>query len=760
MNFSSVTKQYARYIIIGIQFLILFTSVCSWLIHRSGAYSKTFALDEYILPETVVVAEDVTTDEIMGQSGVFLSTPAFSLKKGIYQIQINYNADRPESSVSVSCDLGSLEYTAPPAELDPHSHSASIILDIARDTDNVSIHAFFSGNGYISITNLGIYETSDRDKKNIFHAFLLCLLIGIGYYFKHSDTSVRQIMLALSAIFLISCYPLYTDFLTAGHDMPFHLLRIDAVKEGLSQGTFPVKLHPLWAKGYGYAAGIFYGDAFLYFPALLRLLGFSIQSAYKYYAALINLGTVLISYYSFRKIFSDKRLGLLGCLAYTLAPYRLMDMYTRSSVGEYTAMMFLPLILCGFYLMFTKQAETHPWEPVLLTALGMTGLVQSHILSCLMVVFVVLLICIIRVRYIFQWLRPMLSAVGLTIALNLGFVIPFLDFYQEDVMINSPDWTGQVTGSFQANGLFPIQLAGLFGRSKGGAWPAAAGISSEPTLGIGIFLTVGILLFLYLLCIHFRETAAGHHFYPALLCMLLGCVLLYMCTCYFPWDALISIGDGIKAIIHPLQFPWRLLAPATVLLTFVLCYSFQAAHKCLGRHFNSLLTGGLVLLAINCGWYFYDFSFTGEPYRIYNTYELNTMTMYSYDYLPVGTDPEEIEVNLILSDGVVSLESYRKVGTEITCTVTAEPEGGYIEFPLIYYKYYHCTDLDTGRQLSVCAGTNNMVRADLPGNYSGSIQIRFTEPWFWRLAEAVSFLTLAAVILLSIMKHYRCHSRG
>ena len=749
MNFIQFCRKYAKYFVIGVQVFILLIAVFSWLIHRGSAYGKTFALDEYVLSEHVIVSEDVTTDEIMGQGGIFLSTPSLSLKKGTYQIQINYNADRPGSWVSVSCGLGAIEYTAPSAELDPVSHSATVILDLGRNADDVCIQAHFSGNGYLSITNMGIYETGGRYKKTIFHSFLLCLLIGAGYFFLVSDTSVRKIMFFLAGIFLTACYPLYADFIIAGHDLPFHLLRIDAISQGLSQGIFPVKLHPLWAKDYGYAAGIFYGGAFLYFPAFLRLAGFSIQAAYKYYVAFINLGTVLISYTCFRKMFSNQSLGLLGCLAYTLSPYRLMDMYTRASVGEYTAMMFLPLILYGFYSILEAQNRKLQWKPIIITALGMTGLIQSHILSCLMVVFTALLACILLIRRVFhrQIFLSLICATGLTILLNLGFIVPFLDFFQEDVMINSPEWTGGVTGSFQGNGLFPIQLFALFGRSKGGAWATTAGISTEPTFGIGILFMIGMALFLYLLMLHFPGTTGHRNYKPALVCMLLGCLLLYMSTCYFPWDALISLGDFTKTIIDPLQFPWRMLAPATAVLTFVLCYAFQTAQKYLERHFEPILLGSLILLVTSCGWYFYDFSFTGEPYRIYNTYELNTMTMYSYDYLPAGTDPEAIQENLILTDGIVELTDYQKQGTQITCTVSAGSDGGYIEFPLLYYKYYCCKDINTGQTLPIYAGTNNMVRISLPENYHGSIHVCFAEPWFWRLAEIISFLTLSAVIL-------------
>ena len=208
-----------------------------------------------------------------------------------------------------------------------------------------------------------------------------------------------------------------------------------------------------------------------------------------------------------------------------------------------------------------------------------------------------------------------------------------------------------------------------------------------------------------------------------------------------------SLNEGIKKIVLTLQFPWRMLMPATILLVFVLCYSFHIVKKTWGNRHHQLLTGSLLLLMLSCGWYFYDFSFSGEPYRIYSTSELDTIQLCTCDYLPSGTDPNLIRANLVYANGVAPLESYQQLGTMITCSVKAQSEDAYVDFPLLYYKYYRCTDVDTSQALPVCAGTNNMVRVQFPEGYSGSISIRFVEPWFWRLAEIISALTLIGIIL-------------
>ena len=101
--------------------------------------------------------------------------------------------------------------------------------------------------------------------------------------------------------------------------------------------------------------------------------------------------------------------------------------------------------------------------------------------------------------------------------------------------------------------------------------------------------------------------------------------------------------------------------------------------------------------------------------------------------------------NLIHAEGISPLEGYQKQGTTVSCTVSAQAPDAHIEFPLLYYKHYQCIDTSTRQRLTVCAGTNNMVRVMLPEGYSGSIRVSFVEPWFWRLAEAVSALAWIGV---------------
>ena len=135
----------------------------------------------------------------------------------------------------------------------------------------------------------------------------------------------RAVAAAVLLFAVIASLPLFTDYLpfVPDQDHMFHLIRIEGVADGLRNGEFPVRLHSETLSGYGYAAPVFYPEPLLYFPAALRVLGFSVQTAYKCFVFAINALTAFIAYLSFKRAFGSVRAGLAGSFLYTLALYRL-----------------------------------------------------------------------------------------------------------------------------------------------------------------------------------------------------------------------------------------------------------------------------------------------------------------------------------------------------------------------------------------------------------------------------------------------------
>lgn len=98
-----------------------------------------------------------------------------------------------------------------------------------------------------------------------------------------------------------------------GHDLHFHLYRIQGIADALAKGDFPVRMQYTQLYGYGYPVSICYGDLFLYFPALLVLLGVPVLCAYTIFALVVNVATAVITYRCLRRIFSVRSIAVAGC---------------------------------------------------------------------------------------------------------------------------------------------------------------------------------------------------------------------------------------------------------------------------------------------------------------------------------------------------------------------------------------------------------------------------------------------------------------
>lgn len=757
-----IAKNRSTYIFLAIQFLIILAAFLNWGIHRKNLFSKDITPDEYIVSENTVVAGEVITDAIMNEAGgVFAKTPELSLKKGTYNLCISYRADRAESMVYLeSAQLDFREMHCLETELNPAYNSTIVRLDLSRDVTDLVVSLSFSGKGYLAISAFNIVQTTDQYQRNIVNAFALCLLLNLCWWFKKCDRSSRKVAVLLAVIFLATCYPMYTDYIISGFDTPFHLLRIEGIAKGLSYRIFPVKIHPVWAKDYGYAAGVMYGDAFLYFPALLRCFGYSVQTAFKLYCAAVNLGTVVISYFSFKAMFRSKKIGLLGSLVYSMSIYRLIDACTRGALAEYTAMAFFPMVLCGFYLIFTAASKENWYKYALLTAAGLTCLFQSHILCCEMAAFVILPVCIILIKRVFKpyTFAALALAAVLTLLLCLGFLVPFLDYYNADLIISADSWRGAVATQMRETGMFPNQLFSLFGHATKPTLRSSAGVAYEFTVSTGIFTLFGLLLFVYLLLCHYKECRAYSTFLPACICGGAGGLFLYMSTCYFPWDAIVSKEGILQTLSTVLEYPWRLAAPTVVLLTFVSCFSVKVFYDTYEKALVwPVVLTAMMLLAVNCGWFYYDFIFSAEPYRVYDTKDLNSMCLYAGYFLPEGTSLDNFEENLVTAAEGITVTGYQKIGTTIHCKVNAAKIDGYIDFPLTYYKYYTCRDDVTGELLDLSYGFNNRIRVSVQAGFDSNITICFKEPLHWRLAEVVSLLTLMCVC--GFIFYIRCSSQ-
>lgn len=699
-------------------------------------------------------------DSSMEQKSDFVSTPEITLKPGLYKIVLYYQADGVGQAYMVTADNADFRewignYHQP---LPSDKTSYSVELGVTRTLNNFEVQFDYSGDGYFFVTGVDIIESRNW----IFGLIGLMIIIfaildsilwnRVRIHQAIKDKKKQNIFVGLAFIVIFASIPLFCPYLFYGHDLEFHLLRIEGVKQGLLSGQFPVRIQPNWMNGYGYGVSMFYGDILLYIPAMLRIIGFDVQTAYKSFILIINIFTAISSYYCFRRLSGNDRLGIVGALLYTTSVYRLNCIYTRSAVGEYTALSFLPFILVGMMEILFSEENQRKKDSFLLGAAGFSGVILTHIISCETAVLLTAVICIINFKKLFQKkvFTELIKMTAVTLILTAWFLVPFLDMYRGQYWFNNPHDPDYI----QTSGTFISQLFTMF--------PQAGGESLEYTVidGIGAggefsfalgggFLLIMILFLLY--CIN--STQKSKELKTGKAVMLLGIIVTFMTTIYFPWNDLQRMSKILDFMIKNIQFPWRLLGLAVLLFSFLGCLTVKLIGHGDIKKENSIIALIAIFAMISSGYMLSDRVNENFSLLIKNEDSLNNFHYMGGEYLPANasigslSDIGSMKNTDVLCSGVQihSMErNYQKFIVECESTDTL----GYVDFPLLYYKGYEAKALHDNEKFPVQPNENGYVRVNIPQGYTGSILVDYKGEWYWK---AALFLSLAGTLMLIVI---------
>lgn len=578
---------------------------------------------------------------------------------------------------------------------------------------------------------------------------------------KKKQNLIQILLYALLLIFI--SIPLLGGYLyriSGGHDINFHLMRIEGLAEGLRMGQFPVKIQPAWYEGYGYGCSVFYGDIFLYVPALLRLLGLPLQWAYKFYVLMTQAGTIVISAYSFGRIFKDKKIAFIGTSLYALAIYRLMNIFVRGAVGEYTAMAFLPLVAYAMVLLISKESTKQELKKgSLLLALGMTGILQSHILSAEMVCIILAIICIVYVRRVFKTniFGSFVKAVCLTLLLNLGFLVPFLDYMITGKFnVNAINGGFRVEQNIQEYGAFVSQLCQLIYKAGGGNLLRSEGIDGEMPIGVGLTLILALTVFLFMVIRLKKDEKQQFTWKLAKISAFIACLSLFMSTCYFPWEILRKSNVLIRYIVINLQFPWRFCTIASVSLVLLWCCLLQIALTKWNRRVVTGVTAGIIGISLlTAGFLMADVLKVGNAFVAVFSQDMDTNVESGEEYLPVNTISDEFDTDNIYKNDNVIIRNLSRKGIQLrfTCVNNNDTEQT-VDLPLLYYKGYDAVarnEAGIKQHLACMSGNNQVVSIIIPAKFKGNVTVDFKEPLYWRIAEFITLISVA-VIIISMLK--------
>ena len=548
-----------------------------------------------------------------------------------------------------------------------------------------------------------------------------------------SETTIRLLFIAVA---VFATLPLMRGFFVNGHDLAFHLMRIEALKDGLLDGQFPVRIGPSFLGGLGYASSVMYPDLFLYLPAVFRLCGASIMVSYQAFVFLINLATLLVTCHAVKKLTGRATVGLIAGLVYTLGVNRLITLYTRAAVGEALALLFFPCVMLG-------MAEAlHGGKVSKWLIVGMTGLIQSHVISVEIAAIACALytgIAVILKKTTLQNLLRLLYAAGITVLLNLWFLVPFFRFSLEDLrMFNYTTRTA-------LHAVYPAQWFASFVNPFGNA--SYLGTTAEMPLSVGLLPGIGILLYLL-------QNRQDDRRLRGVGRVSLGFGLLALITSstIFPWTYIARI-PVLGELLFAVQFPWRYLGIAGFFLSLV----FAVSACGIVRDNRRLLIAACLVLAVFNAAPFLDQYVQAENtvYVMREKYDVEAMTEYStWDYLYADTDFDTLTLPMAIAapDGV-AVSAFSKRGTHVTFSYAADTEQT-VTLPLYLYPGYEAT-LNGTQALTPLRGDNHLMALSLPAG-QGTVSVHYAGFWYYTVANLVS---LGAALALLAWVFYRRFGR-
>ena len=578
----------------------------------------------------------------------------------------------------------------------------------------------------------GIFDRDLAAYAALFGGVLTVLLV-LSWDKRPIGKERRRDALCVILIALFASMPLLFKGIYEGHDLFFHLNRIEGIAAGLREGQFPVRIHSSTLLGYGYAAPQFYPEFFLYLPAVMRNLGVSLAACVRVFEMLINLAAASVCYVSARKLLGSRRIALGASALYTLCNYRIANLYIRTTLGESIAMVFFPLLLWAAYEVLVRDEKKWP-----LMTLAMTGIFLSHLLSTLFAVGLCVAMALLCIKRLIREPRRIFACVKAAILMVLCsavFLVPFLDsiggLISTSVAITASDHVLRLGAYFVG---FPGQTNDL---------PYEA-LDFAYTVGVvpGLAIMLGCMILLVRLYAQGNEMKTAQDRFCRVL-LTFGALLLLGATELFPWAWACNLPTPYSTFFMQIQYPWRLVGVAVPMLSLAGAWGFMREEK----HRTMGLCAILMLCIAFAG---YGMQVIVQDVPMLEKESFCDTRIEQYEYTFPGTEKGALEPGDVIAYQApeYAVRDYEKRGTKMSFVLDVPKGLSMLELPLLYYPGYRVTD--NGNECRTMLGTNNVIRVlSIREGMDRQIKVWFDEPIAWTVSvyvSAVSFVLLGALI--------------
>lgn len=672
--------------------------------------------------------------------GMISSVGDIHLKRGDYYIQIDSSSQSSNNYFEIvdtaySDGVEISERILYSAAFEKGSSQNRYEFSLKEDAENLCIRSYQS-DGKLRVSGYCLNSIKPYYSDTWFLALIwIVLWVLIIWKYQWFLSENARPYLIIFAVGLAISAPLFTDFLSQGHDILFHLQRLNGLTESLIQGDqFPVRVNLAFNNGYGQLTSIMYPELFLYIPAILGMLGVSLLISVKFLLIMVNIATGLIGYYSMKTV-AEKRIALFFSIVYMLSPYRLNDLYIRFALGEYLAMTFLPLLFIGIYHIVCKDYKK--WW---MAAAGCCGVLQSHLLTTEMSVIFALGFAVLNIRFLTDRKRigGALKAVCVSLILNLWYLIPLFQFMGFRFSVADTPLDLAESGTYIAQ-MFSMQYSPYGDKMIGSTY-------QDMTLTVGVTLLIGSVIYLL-----FRNKIMNRYsdvvklFHSSLI---LGILATYMASWLFPWQLVYQNGLFEK-IFGMIQFSWRFLIFTTFFLSIITAFVMD---WCWDEKQNLLYIMGFCMicsvLTLENGYIYENQSIMVNKFdHAYEKYEYSGY--YKKDY---GTEIPMSRGNIVSLDkdaGLVT-ENYKREGSRLSFdfefTDKKREDREYVmTFPYYNYGFYE-VKLDD-KKIETFSDAQELVAVRIPSDIKkGHMELKYEERRLYILCNVIS---LAGMVILA-----------
>lgn len=534
---------------------------------------------------------------------------------------------------------------------------------------------------------------------------------------------IVAILTVFMILSIISVYftHIHNHSLIDGDDLQFHKNRIEGLYEALRNKEFFPKINMLFMNTMGYASSIFYSDLFLYYPAVLRLAGFSISEAYILFVISINFFTFLLAYFSFYNICLKHKNSFIFSLLYTLSTYRLLDITRRGALGEVLAITFLPIAFLGLYHILYKNQKK--WY---FLTLGMALVIYAHILSGVMLALVISLFLLINYKKILFDKSRLLSffkAVVMTIPLVAAYFLPVIE---------------QVASQSFKVGNNPTVFLSEEAKQLGDVFINSLTNDASPNIGI----TLLVFLILYIFSMKKDKIEHNQHIF------FISIFLLLLTTDLIPWKIVEN------TFLNTIQFPWRFFAFATLLLCWVIAEDSLNVFK------NHSVTMVIIILSV----------LFSVSYTINLRYQIDQNKMVTYEefniidstiigtgleYLPENSNYDNLvnhDLELTYNSNNVTIEDYEKNRDSITFEFDSTNKET-ITMPLIYYKGYSTEFVGNGIVSEPFSNEEEEGLTAIEVEGTGSVTVYYKKTLIQNISLLISIVSWFSLIVYLVFKN-------